>query len=176
MALPVKALDKLFLEKSSVCGDSEGRAQKHVSPHEISCIRETDTVRDLCSSKFAVRMKIAAQQQLFGAGDNAHFYLIERGDVIAHGRITDGASPVRSAVRFFSDGDLFIVNSGNVHVADCHTIHPCTVLRFERKSLDELALNSMKLQRLLSFVYENEIALVRSICGLRSADVPRQSE
>ena len=111
---------------------------------------------------FARRRRVGAQLRLFAEGDVASsYYFVETGELLAHRRLarpTTGGPT--AAVRFLTSGDLFILNCGELHAADCDALVDCVVLSIDRVQLQQQAALDPDLSHAQSAVHADELRFI----------------
>ena len=119
--------------------------------------------------QFATRRSVAAQSSLFSAGELARFYfLVESGEVLISRQATHRQG---HAVRVLSAGDIFSYGCGDQQAADCTAMADSVLRCVERRVLDDAALTSGPLRRLIFAVHTAELELVLESLPASRADV-----
>ncbi len=106
---------------------------------------------------FVTRQCVAAQSSLFAYGDRATcYYFVVSGKLLIRRR----APRARSAIRFMTDGDLFIYDCDGGHVASCDAVVDSTVLRIDRRQFDRQARLDPRLGRVRDAVHTDELEFI----------------
>ena len=110
---------------------------------------------------FATRQCIEAQSSLFAYGDPATSYtFVESGRLLIRRR----SLRARAAIRFMTDGDLFIYDCDGLHLASCDALVDTVVLRIDRCRFQRLALLDPVVAAVCNAVHASELEFI--LCSL----------
>ena len=110
------------------------------------------------SAPFADQLKVAAQTSLFTKGDVAlNCYFVQFGQLMVYRPLTPvQPTKPKAAIRMFEDGDLICFASDGAYAANCIAVIDSSVLRIDRRWLEQQAQLDPVLRRILTAVHTGE--------------------